>query len=893
MYSQITIENLRFYPGAYSGLCGKTAMFTLTFGDFFEEWPFSGELVLEKLSRLRPGDPLIGIKVSELPGSVLLASEGTTLFSRWLAALIVVFLRLAGDPVFKARVVSSSGNSMLFAVEWGRQTIFSNALHLSLRHFLSWIKPGLFPENPKRLAKELDEWLTAVKPGGLPFNTCCFTAAALTRNIPVSFTTLTNTCRLGWGSNSVRMERSFTDGTGVIAARIAKQKYNTSPFLQQNRVPVPPGSLVMNREQALSCALQLGWPVVVKPSNQDQGVGVVPGITAKDVFFKAFEQALRLSPGGVIVERHIEGDDFRLLVVGGKMLAAAKRTPGGVTGDGKSSVSELLTSLNADPRRGKGTDSLLITIEIDDEAMMCLLKQGMTIDSIPEKGCFVRLRGTANICKGGTAVDVTGIVHPDNRMLAERAARLVGLDIAGIDFISSDISDSWHETGGCVIEVNAQPGLRVHWICESGRDIHGEIVDWLFTGKSSRIPTAAITGTNGKSTTALMLHHIWKETGKVSGVCTTSGVWIGDELVSDRNLSGFPGGRILLEDPGVEAAVIEMPRKGLVVMGHPCDRYDVAAFLNVQDDHIGVDGINSMEEMLLLKAEVLERATNAVVVNAEDALCLKALGRVPDLRHILVSMERSNPALTEHLERGGAGVFRGSRGGMPWIVFADSNGEIPVLPLDEIPATMNGLLRYNQSNALFAAALAWAQDLEPDNVRRALSTFSNSIDNNPGRYNFLEGFDFQVLLEYAHNPDGVKELCEVVSMLPVKGKRRLLNQHIGNRHKSHIDLTAPFLAGTFDIFVIGCDQGRILKNPQWAGVDPEAIMLEYSRTCLISQGVRSDVIFQEKDQEKAITMILDSAEPGDLVVLLVEPSLAIPLLKKRLAGYRDAGEECH
>ncbi|NTW10582.1 MAG: cyanophycin synthetase [Chlorobiaceae bacterium] len=875
-----------FFQGTHAGLAGKTVRFTLKFGDFFDEWPFSEETVLEHVLKLRPGDPMIGVRPHELPGSVLVGSESATPFSRWLAAMIVVFLRLAGEPVFKARVVSSSGNAIVFAVEWGRQTVFNNAIQLALRHLLSWIKPGLFPENPARLAKNMDDWLSAVTPGGLPFNTTCFVEAALRRNIPVSYSLFTGTVKLGWGKNSVRMERSFTDGTSVIAARIARQKFNTTPLLQLNKIPVPSGSLAINREQAIGCAMKLGWPVVIKHSTCDQGVGVVTRITGKDSLLRAFDKALQLSPQGVIIEKHIEGEDFRLLVVGGRMLAAAKRTPGGVTGDGKSTVRELLQTLNADPQRGSKKDSLLISIDFDDEAAKCLREQGLTIDSVPENGNFVRLRGTANISTGGTAFDVTGMVHPDNRMVAERAARLVGLDIAGIDFISPDITKSWHEAGGSILEVNAQPGLRVHWISSCGRDVHGEVIDWLFREKSSRIPIAAITGTNGKSTTAMMLNHIWKETGMVSGVCTTGGVWIGEELVSTMNLSGFPGGKIILEDPAVEAAVIEMPRKGLIYMGHPCDRYDVAAMLNVQDDHIGVDGINSLEEMASLKAEVIERATKAVVVNAEDSLCLGVLGRCSAPMQIFVSRDPSLPVLLEHLDRGGFGVFTADCNGTDWIVFAEGKNETPVMPIDEIPATLNGILRYNQSNAMFAAALAWAHGIGFDDIRRGLSSFSISMENNPGRYNFVEGFEFRVLLDYAHNPDGVRELCGVVSELSVKGKRRIYNQYLGNRHKAHIDAAAPFLATAFDSFLLGCDRGRVLKNPEWAGNDPEGEMIGYTRSRLLSEGVQPDAILTEKDPEKAIHLILQSAEPGDLVVLLAEPRLAIPLLKKRLAADR-------
>jgi cyanophycin synthetase len=288
-------------------------------------------------------------------------------------------------------------------------------------------------------------------------------------------------------------------------------------------------------------------------------------------------------------------------------------------------AAELLAQLNADPRRGSGKRSMLIRIELDAEATESLSSQGLLPDSIPAPGQFVPLRRSANISMGGTAEDVTSVIHPDNRALAIRAARMLELDIAGVDFLCPDITKSWRQVGGAICEVNAQPGFRVHWLAQPDRDLNGEVLEWLFQNNSPRIPTTAITGTNGKSTVARMLHHVWTANGTTAGVCTTNGTWVGQELIHHENLSGLPGASMLLKDSSVEAAVLELPRKGLIKFGHPCDHYDVAALLNVQDDHIGVDGVNTLQQMAVLKAEVLKRAKQAVVVNAEDPICLGVL----------------------------------------------------------------------------------------------------------------------------------------------------------------------------------------------------------------------------------------------------------------------------
>lgn len=480
---------------------------------------------------------------------------------------------------------------------------------------------------------------------------------------------------------------------------------------------------------------------------------------------------------------------------------------------------------------------------------------------------------------GGTAVDVTHQIHPDNQALAVRAARVVGLDIAGVDFLCPDIARSWREVGGAICEVNAQPGFRVHWLGDPGRDINGEVVDWLFKDKPARIPTAAITGTNGKSTTAMMLHHIWLTAGKMSGVTTTMGTWVGRELLSQDNLSGQPGGAILLADPAVEAAVIEMPRKGLIVFGHPCDRYDVAALLNVQDDHIGVDGIDSRQDMARLKAEVLERASAAVVINADDPLCLAMRERAGTQRHILVARDAIAPALREHLALGGEGVFAQLHHGTPWVVLAQGAAHTPLMPLAEIPATMNGLLRYNESNALFAAALAWAQGIEAATIRKALGSFANTAQQNPGRYNFIEGFPFQVLLDFAHNPDGVRGLMEVVQQLPVQGRRHLVNVMVGSRFKAHLEDLTQRTAGVFDAFVLSCRPEVVSKSVDWAGDDPAQAMLAHGHRCLRDLGVPESAIYTTPDPQVALQQALAQARAGDLLVLLAKPWAALPVLQ--------------
>jgi cyanophycin synthetase len=323
-----------------------------------------------------------------------------------------------------------------------------------------------------------------------------------------------------------------------------------------------------------------------------------------------------------------------------------------------------------------------------------------------------------------------------------------------------------------------------------------------------------------------------------------------------------------------------MPRKGLIIFGHACDHYDVAALLNVQNDHIGVDGIQTLQQMAELKAEVLQRATNAVVINADDPLCLAMRARAGTDRHILVSRDSTNPAVREHRSQGGEAVFVRLHEAEQWIILAIGDAETLLMPVDAVPATMNGLLRFNTSNAMSAAALAWAQGIDPDTIRLGLGSFHSSVDQNPGRYNFIEGLPFGVLLDFAHNPDGISEVCSVTAGLPVAGRRLLCIVTTGSRHPAHFAEVAPLLAVSFDEFVLGCNPRDAANQPEYAGDDPPRIMLARNRRLLEDSGVAAERIVTEVDRQEAVRLALGLARPGDLVVLLAQDREAIPVIKE-------------
>ncbi|QHE87168.1 Mur ligase family protein [Hydrogenophaga sp. BPS33] len=862
------------------GLSDPTAVLTLQI-----EGRIDGDAVQRLVSRARAnfahadGIPAEGLPEALLSGPHLRGGVEMAAASM-LAALCVAFQRAARDAVGLARVVSASKGAWVLALPYHRREVLHSGLPLMLDHFRLWIKQAIAPAAQKKLAEATSQWLRGVQGGSLAPNTLRFALAARELGHPVS-TIGYGVIQLGWGSRQQRMESSFTGQTSVLATRIAKNKPLANALLARAGLPVPRSALVSNWDQALKVAQELGWPVVVKPANLDQGQGVVPDIHDEDLLRRSFERAAALSSGRVLVEKHVEGADHRLLVVGGRLLVATRRLPGGVTGDGHHTVAQLLAKLNADPRRGTDQRSLLKTIELDEEAATRLAEQGLNADSVVELGRFVTMRRTANISTGGTALDVTDQVHPDNRWLAERAARVVGLDIAGIDLLCPDIARSWRKVGGAICEVNAQPGFRPHWLGDPARDVNAEIVEWLCRG-GTRVPTAAITGTNGKSTTARMLHHIWLATGRCAGLSSSSGVWVGSDRMLEKAPVGVTGARMLLDDPGVEAVVLELPRLGLITLGHPCDHYDVAALLNVQDDHIGVNGIDSMEAMARFKAQVLERASQAVVINADDALCLSVRGQAGATRQVLVSrVGDANPAVGAHLAEGKDAVLVAWHAGAEWIVMAQGETRTPLMPLNEIPATMNGLLRFNEANALSAAALAWAQGIPLDTVRAALGTFANTLEHNPGRYNVIGGFPFTVLLDFGHNPDGIREICNVARRWSVAGRRRLVTSHIGNRHRSHVALLAPDVAAVFDDAVISQDAWFVRHKSDWTGEHPEVQHLAQLEQSLCEAGMDGANVTIIADVLEAVRQGLQTAEAGDLLVLLVGEG-ALPVIRQAL-----------
>lgn len=871
----LRLESVRRLPGATPGVSGPALLCRLRVAGEVDP-----DAMVDRLWPILAGC-LPGI---ERPRS--LADKPRALCRLWLQ-IALAFQESAGIPVLRPSTLRHLGSGLfevaLHAPDAHVATLAQRAATRLLVHLLA-AEPV-----PAGRDAGLARWLRAQvakasRRAPLP-NSVAFLRAASRKGLPW-LEWAPGIYQVGYGTRARRLDGAFTDRTPLLSARLARDKRAANGFLRSIGIPVPDQRAVGSEAECLKAAETFGWPVVVKPAGLDQGVGVAPGLTTREAVARAYREAARHA-AGVVVERHVEGEDYRLLVVAGRLLVATHRIPAGVVGDGRATMAELVDAVNRDPRRGVGK-SLLIRLTLDAGALEVLAGQGLTSGSVPASGRFVPLSHTANISTGGTAEDVTALVHPDNRALAERTARAVGLDIAGIDLLTPDIARSWREVGGVVCEVNAQPGFRVHWLAEPRRDLNGEVLDRLFAGGDARIPIAAITGTNGKTTVSRMLHRILLHAGLHAGVTTTQGVWVGDERVSHDNLSGYPGGRILLTDPTVEAAVIEMPRKGLIFFGSPFDCCDVAAMLNVQDDHVGRDGVETLQEMADLKGSVLRRARQAVVVNAEDALCMSQIKGLQARRIILLASDPSHPGVRAHVAAGGTAACLDVRQGVEWLTLHLGHDIRHLLPAKDIPATMGGAIKVNAWNALAAAALAHAMGIDEGVICSALAGFGNSLEQNPGRFNVVEGFPFRLMLDFGHNPDGVAQVCRVAASIPVSGRRILVSAMIGNRHLSHVAPAVASIAPVFDRVVCSCDRKRVLLNPELQGLSLDALPRRLAQS-LQEAGLPAENLVVESDSAKAVEIGLSLAGPGDLLVILEAPDEAWPIIEAvRKASNADA-----
>lgn len=689
------------------------------------------------------------------------------------------------------------------------------------------------------------------------------------RHIPVQRMDDSSLVLFGQGIHQKRIRASCSDLTSQVATDVAGDKDLTKVLLDQAGLPVPSGRLVRSADDAVWAAQELGYPVVTKPLDGNHGRGVNIDLQTEQDVRWGFEQA-REHGRTVIVERFFSGADHRILVINGQVVAVAKRVPAHVVGDGSRSIRALIEEVNKDPRRGEGHASVLTRIEIDDCVHHFLQTQGLTVDAVPEAGAAIMLRPTANLSTGGTAIDRTDEIHPENALIARRAAQIVGLDIAGIDFVCPDIALPVSQTGGGIIEVNAGPGFRMHLEPFQGRprNVARPVLDMLFPqGSTGRIPVFAITGTNGKSTTARMLNHILKQAGYNVGLTSTTGVYLDGQRVMTGDCSGPKSARVVLREPSVDAAVLECARGGILREGLAFDECDIAAALNVTEDHLGLKGVDTIADLAAVKSVVVEsvRRGGWSILNADNehtlAMAEHAGGEI--CYFTLKDQEDWPPSLVEHVAKGGRAINR-QRMGEGWdIVIHEDKEAIYFMKVSDIPATFDGWAEFNVANALAAVAMAHCHRVPLNTIRLAMRSFTTSFEDSPGRLNIHDGHGFRTILDYAHNPDGLRALGHLVTQMRSRYPRVIgMVGTAGDRRDSDIREMGRLAAELFDVIVFKEDDMLRGREPGTVA----ALMREGA----LSAGCSAERIYEILPEDGAVDLSMRLARPGDLVVLMAD-----------------------
>ena len=731
--------------------------------------------------------------------------EDTVPLARVLELATLGLQAQAGCPVtFSCTKPTLEAGVFQVVVEYSEEAVGRLALELAQSLCQSALDDTLFDlASVLHQLRELDEDVRLGPSTGSVVN------AALARNIPYSRMTDGSMVRFGWGSKQRRIQAAEIDATSAIAEAIAQDKELSKRLLHAAGVPVPRGRAVRDADDAWAAAQDIGLPVVVKPLDGNQGKGVTVNILNEAQLRAAYAVAIEFRDT-VLVERYMPGNDFRLLVVGDKLVAAARRDPPKVVGDGVHTVAQLVDMVNADPRRGDGHATSLTKIRFDDIARSCLRSQGFEADTIPDKGQRVNLRNNANLSTGGSATDVTDDVHPDVAARAVTAAHMVGLHICGVDLVCDSILRPIEEQGGGVVEVNAAPGLRMHLSPSfgKGRPVGEAIMSSLFkNGQDGRIPIVAVTGTNGKTTTVRLISHLLAQQGWCVGMTNTDGVYVDGHCIDTGDCSGPKSAKNVLHHPDVDAAVLETARGGILREGLAFDKCDVAVVTNVgSGDHLGLNYITTVDELAVLKRVIVQNVApkGMAVLNAADpvvaAMAAKTKGAVT-----FFALDQFHPVMATHRAQGHAVVYV-DQGQM----VAAKGAEKHYLNLSDIPVTLGGAIGFQVENVMASVAAVWALGLDWDTLRAGLASFSSENDNAQGRFNVFNYKGATVIADYGHNPDAMAALVQAVQAMPAS-RRSVVISGPGDRRDEDIRQITQILGDAFEEVVMyedQCQRGR-------------------------------------------------------------------------------------
>jgi len=680
--------------------------------------------------------------------------------------------------------------------------------------------------------------------------------------------------QLGYGVYQKIIQATVSCRTGFIATDIASDKNLSKHLLESMGVPVPKGFKIYTEDEVEESVEAIGFPVAVKPLDSNHGKGISANINTLEDAVKAFHSARKYSRA-IIIEKSLTGNDFRALVINNKLIAVAERTPAFVKGDGKSTIKELIENVNEDPRRGYGHEKILTQIIIDGMTIRLLELKGYSPETVLKKDEICSLKSTANISTGGTAIDRTDEVHPDNIFLFERIAKIIGLDIAGIDVVAPDITTPITENGGGIVEINAAPGFRMHLAPSEGiaRNVAEPVVNMLFpAGEKFRIPIIAVTGTNGKTTTTRLISHILKNVGKTVGFTTTEGVYIGNRLIKSGDNTGPVSAQMVLRDPTIDIAVLETARGGLLRAGLGFDGCDIGIVMNVTADHLGLKDIDSLEDMARVKAIVPENVFKSgyAVLNADDKLVLSMQENL-NCNVALFSMDENNAAVKAHTNKGGIACVYENH----FITLFKGHWKLRVEKVMNIPLTYQGRAAFMIQNVLAATLASYIlHGVSIEDIKFSLGSFVPSVTQTPGRLNLIDVGNFTVLIDFAHNPAGMEALSKFVEKLPNKIKTGVIGG-TGDRRDEDIKNLGKAAAKMLTSIIIREDQS--LRGRKEGEV--HKLMLE---------GIKSEKpdvpIKVITDEVEALNFGLKNAKKNELLIILPDN---IPRAIKIVNEFRD------
>jgi len=696
---------------------------------------------------------------------------------------------------------------------------------------------------------------------------------AIRRKIPYIRLNRHSLVQLGYGCNQKRIQATIASTTSSIAVELACDKEETKNLLEASEIPVPRGRIVYDEEELKAAIEKIGYPVVTKPVDGNHGKGATTNIQTWEDALAGLEAAKKYSRA-VICEKFITGFDFRALVINYKFVAAALRTPAAVTGDGEHTIQQLIDIVNSDPRRGYGHEKVLTAIKIDHFTMDILGKKGYTLETILPKGEELWLKPTANLSTGGTATDVTDFVHPNNVFMCERIARIIGLNICGIDIMAQDLTVPITENGGAVLEVNAAPGFRMHLDPTQGlpRNVAEPVIDMLYPpGTSARIPIIAVSGTNGKTTTTRLIAHIVKQMGHKVGYTTTDGVYIQNQMMMRGDCTGPVSSEFVLRDPTVDFAVLECARGGILRAGLGFHNCDVAVVTNVAEDHLGLQGIDTIEKLARVKAVATQTVLpeGYAILNADDDLVYD-MRKGLDCKVALFSLEENNPRILEHCAKGGlAAVYEHG-----FITIIKGGWKIRIEKVADVPLTFSGKAVFNISNVLAAVLAVYVRDFKTEDIRQALQTFIPSPAMTPGRMNVFHFKHFTVMLDYAHNTHGIQAIGKFVNSVEAPLKVGIV-AGVGDRRDEDIISLGEESARIFDEIIIRQDKNLRGRSEQ--------AMIE-----LISKGihnVKPDMKIKDfRRESEAIDYALQNAEKNSFIVIISD---VVPDALDQVKHYKD------